>query len=74
MKATSLIWCVLALALLSVACAPEATLSVSVAEMDDGIVTENTGTADCIAIVTWPEDQQCFRLNIGENVTVPNIS
>ena len=74
MKATFLICCILALALLGLACTPEAILSVSVTEIDDGIVIENTGTADCIAIVTSPEGEQRFELNVGENVTVNNIS
>jgi len=74
MKATFLICCILALALLGLACTPEAILSVSVTEIDDGVVIENTGTADCIAIVTSPEGEQRFELNVSENVTVTNIS
>ena len=74
MKATFLICCVLALALVGLSCAPEATLAVSVTEIDDGVVIENTGTADCIAIVTSPEGEQQFELAVGESVTVTNIS
>ena len=53
---------------------PEATLAVSITEIDDGVVIENTGTADCIAIVTSPEGEQQFELAVGENVTVTDIS
>ena len=74
MKATFLICCILALTLLGLSCAPEATLAVSVTEVDDGVVIENTGTTSCIAIVTSPEGEQRFELNVGENVTVTNIS
>jgi hypothetical protein len=64
MKAASLICCVFALALLGLTCAPQATLSVSVTEIDDGVVIENTGTADCIAIITSPEGEQRFELSV----------
>ena len=74
MKATSLICCILALALVGLSCVPEATLAVSVTEIDEEIVIENTGTTDCIAIVTSPKGEQRFELKVGENVTVNNIS
>jgi len=74
MKATFLICCILALVLLGLSCAPEVTLAVSVTEIDDGVVIENTGTVDCIAIVTSPEGEQQFELAVGENVTVTDIS
>ena len=74
MKATFLICCILALTLLGLSCAPEATLAVSVTEIDGGVIIENTGTADCIAIVTSPEGEQQFELTVGESVTVTNIS
>jgi len=74
MKATFLICCILALTLLGLSCAPEATLAVSVTEIDDGVIIENTGTTDCIAIVTSPEGEQQFELSIGQNVTIASIS
>ncbi|HUW44706.1 MAG TPA: hypothetical protein VMW50_02810 [Dehalococcoidia bacterium] len=74
MKATFLICCILALALVGLSCGPEATLAVSVTEIDDGVVIKNTGTADCIALVTSPEGEQQFELAVGESVTVTNIS
>lgn len=74
MKATFLICCILAFALVGLSCAPEATLAVSVTEIDDGVVIENTGTTRCIAIVISPEGEQRFELGVSENVTVTNIS
>jgi hypothetical protein len=74
MKATCLICSILAVTLVGLSCVPEATLAVSVTEIDDGIVIENTGTADCIAIVTSLEGEQRFELSVGQNVTVTNIS
>ena len=74
MKATFLICCILALTLVGLSCTPEATLAVSVTEIDDGVIIENTGTTDCIAIVTSPEGEQQFELSIGQNVTIASIS
>jgi len=74
MKAAFLICFILALVLVGLSCAPEATLAVSITEIDDGVVIENTGTADCIAIVTSPEGEQQFELAVGENVTVTDTS
>jgi len=74
MKVMSLICCILAIALLGLSCAPEGTLEISVTEIDNGVVIENTGTADCTAIVSSPEGEQRFELDVGENVTVGNIS
>ena len=74
MKVTFLICCILAMALLGLSCAPEDTLEICVTEIDNGVVIENTGTTDCIAIVTSPESDQRFELDVGENVTVANIS
>ena len=74
MKVTFLLCCILVLVLVGLSCAPDATLAVSVTEIDDGVIIENTGTVDCIAIVTSPEGEQRFELNISENVTVTDIS
>jgi hypothetical protein len=74
MKVTFSICCILALALLGLSCAPEATLAVSVSEIDNGVVIENTGTVDCIVVVISPEGEQQFELTVGENITVTNIS
>ena len=74
MKTTFLICCILAFALVGLSCAPEATLAVPVTEIDDGVVIENTGTVDCIAIVTSPEGEHQFELAVGKSVTVTNIS
>ena len=74
MKSTFLICCILALVLVGLSCAPEATLAVSVTEIDNGVIIENTGTVGCIAIVTSPEGEQQFELTVDESVTVTNIS
>ena len=74
MKIAILICCILALTLSGLTCTTEATLSLSVTEVDNGVVIENTGTANCIAIVTSPEGEQQFELAVGENVTVTDIS
>jgi hypothetical protein len=74
MKATFLICCMLALALLGSSCAPEATLEISVTEVDNGVVIENVGNVACLVFVSSPEGEQQFELAVGESVTVTNIS
>lgn len=74
MKATLLICCVLALALVGVSCTPEATLEISVTEVDKGVMIENVSNVDCLVFVSSPEGEQQFELAVGENVTVTNIS
>jgi hypothetical protein len=74
MKATFLICCILALALLGLSCAPEVTLEISVTEVDNGVVIENVGNVVCIVFVSSPEGEQQFELAISENVTVTDIS
>ena len=74
MKATFLICCILALALLGLSCAPEATLEISVTEVDNGVMIENVGNVACLVFVNSPEGEQQFELAVGENVTVTDIS
>ena len=83
MKATSLICCILALAVLGLSCIPEAALevvagddaiSITATPIENAVLIENVGDVDCIVTVTWPEGEQQFELAIGENVTVTNIS
>ena len=74
MKATFLICCVLALALLGLSCAPEGTLEISVTEVDDGVMIENVGNVACLVFVSSPEGEQQFELAVNESVTVTNIS
>jgi len=74
MKATFLICCVLLVALLGLSCAPEATLEISVTQLDNGVMIENVGTVDCLVFVSSPEGEQQFELAVGENVTVTAIS
>jgi hypothetical protein len=74
MKATSLLCCILVLVLAGLSCTPDGTLAVSVTEIDDGVIIKNTGTVDCTAVVTSNEGEQRFELDVGENVTVVNMS
>ena len=74
MKATFLICCILTLALVGLSCAPEATLEISVTEVDNGVMIENVGNVDCLVFVSSPEGEQQFELAVGESVTVTNIS
>jgi hypothetical protein len=74
MKATFLICCILTLALVSLSCAPEATLEISVTEVDNGVMIENMGKVDCLVFVSSPEGEQQFELAVGESITVTDIS
>jgi len=74
MKSTFLICCVLALVLVGLSCEPEGTLEISVTEIDNGVMIENVGNVDCTVFLISPEGEQRFELNIGENVTVTDIS
>jgi len=74
MKATFLICCILAFVLVGLSCAPEATLEISVTEVDNGVMIENMGNIDCLVFVSSPESEQQFELAVGESVTVTDIS
>ena len=74
MKKAFLICCIAALALIGLACTPEAALGISTTAIPDGVVIENTSNVDCIVFITSPEGEQQFELAIGRNVTVTDIS
>jgi len=83
MKATSLICCVLVLALFGLSCTPGAALKVSTTDdeisvsatlVEDGVRIENLGGVDCLVFMSSLEGAQQFELAVGENVTVTNIS
>ena len=74
MKATVLICCILALALLGLSCAPEATLEISVTEVDNGVMIENVGNVDCLVFVSSLEGEQQFELAVGKSVTATDIT
>ena len=74
MKATFLICCILALALLGLSCAPQATLEISVTEIDNRVMIENVSNVDCLVFVNSPEGEQQFELAVGESVTVTHLS
>jgi len=74
MKATFLICCILALVLVGLSCAPEATLEISVTEVDNGVMIENVGNVACLVFVSSPEGEQQFELAVGDNITLTDIS
>ena len=74
MKTTFLICCIFALALVSLSCAPETTLEISVTELDNGVMIQNVGNVDCLVFVNSPESEQQFELAVGESVTVTGIA
>ena len=74
MRATFLICCILALVLLGLSCAPEATLRVSVTEVDKGVMIQNVSNVACLVFVSSPESEQQFELAVGESRTVTDIT
>ena len=69
-----LVCCIVALAMIGLSCSPEATLEISVNEIDNGIVIENVGNVDCIVFAKSSDGEQQFELATGETVTVTDIS
>ena len=55
-------------------CAPEATLEISVTELDNGVMIENAGSVGCLVFVNSPEGEQQLELAVGQNTTVAGIS
>ena len=62
------------LVLLGLSCAPQATLEISVTDLDNGVMIENVGSVDCLVFVNSPEGEQQFELAVGQNTTVTGIS
>jgi len=60
--------------LFGLSCAPQATLEISVTELDNGVMIENVGDIDCLVSVSSHEGQQQFELAVGQNITVTDIS
>jgi len=73
-KRALLICCIVAIALIGLTCAPEATLEISVTEVDNGVMIQNVGNIDCLVFVSSPEGEQQFELGAGQNTTVTGIS
>ena len=69
-----LLSCILVLALIGLSCAPQATLEISVTELDNGVMIQNVGNVDCLVFVNSLEGEQQFELTTGESVTVTDIS
>lgn len=62
------------LVLLGLCCTPQATLGISVTELDNVVMIENVGNVDCLVFVNSPEGEQQFQLDVGQNTTVTGIS
>jgi len=62
------------LILSGLSCAPQATLEISVTELDNGVMIRNVGNVDCLVFVSSPEGEQQFELAVGQNTTVTGIS
>jgi len=74
MKAALIVCCILASVLLGLSCAVEATLAVSVTEINSEVMIENVGNVACLVSVSSPEGEQQFELAVGESVTVIDSS
>ena len=73
-KRAFLICCIVAITLIGLSCAPEATLEVSVTEIDNGVMIKNVGNVACLVFVSSLEGEQQFELAVGESVTVSDIT
>jgi len=69
-----LLSCILVLALIGLSCAPQATLEISVTELDNGVMIQNVGNVDCFVFVNSSEGEQQFELAVGQDKTVSGIS
>jgi hypothetical protein len=82
MRLMPLLCCVLAFSLVGLSCSSEPPLTISfddaisiaAATTEDGVVIENTGDVDCILFVRSPEGEQQFELDVGESVTVADVT
>ena len=83
MKAAFVICCILVVALSGLTCTSEDSLSISVTEdalsvsatlIENGVMIENVGNADCLVFVSSLEGEQQFELAVDESVTVSDIS
>lgn len=81
MKATLSICCVL-VALLGLSCAPKAgpeisltedSLSLSVTEVDGGVLIENLSGVACIVFFIWPDREEQFDFAVGQTQIVEGM-
>lgn len=49
-------------------------MEISVTEVDNGVIIQNVGNVACALFVSSPEGEQQFKLAVGKNVTVTDIS
>jgi len=77
MRIATLVWCVLALALLALAglsYTPGTSFGVSVTDIDNGVIIQNVGNVACLVFVSSPEGAQQLEVAVGKNVTVTDVS
>ena len=83
MRPISLLCCVLALCLFSMACpsqppltisVDDETISISAVLVEDGVVVENRSTVPVVVFVESAEGRQQFELEVGESVTVSGLT
>jgi hypothetical protein len=55
----------LGLVLLGLSWAPQTILDISVTELEDGVMVEDVGSADCLVFVDSPEGEQQFELAVS---------
>lgn len=69
-----LLSCILVLALIGLSCAPQATLEISITEVDNGVMIENVGNVNCLVFVSSPEGELQYALVVGESVIVSDVT
>lgn len=62
------------LILFGFSCAPQTTLDISVAELDDGVMIRNAGNVDCLVFVTSPEGERQIELAVGQRAMATGMS
>jgi hypothetical protein len=77
MRITTLICCILGLAMLALvgfSYIAEIPSEVSVTGIDNGVIIQNVGNYPCLVIVNSLEGEQQFKLAVGANVTLVTLS
>ena len=83
MKTALVVLCLLCMSVMGFQCPPSDGVSItitdeaiviSVVEVEGGIEITNTSEVAIIVLVTSPEGEQQFELDVGESVTVTGIN
>ena len=61
------------LVILSLSCAPQTALEISVTELDNGVMIENVGDVYCLVLVNSPDGEQKLELAASQDKTVTGI-